>query len=393
MKIPIKNVVVDPNRQRKDMGDLVELANSLKDIGLIQPIVLEDTTNLLLVGERRLRAAQYLGWDEIDFVTKSGLTPAQKKRAELEENTHRKDITWQERCLALAELHDLYRMDAHASGHEWYDKHTAGLTGFSAGTIYYNLKLASEIKKDPDGPVAKADCYTDAIRACLEPTVTEIRAEMDRRAAIAATAGVVASLASTNLGGPPIEVNEPNKIYLSSWVQNTTPQWQDFPDNYFYCALITSAVGPITELYRVMRPGAFIVDFGFDVRALFIEQPYQVCWNTIIGEKPEGWPFTQTIRYIRILVKGEAGCLTPGDTQLISAPYEEPLPYSVVEFLLQNLVAPPYSVFMVSGGPALSVAKMGLRPMLFEPDKERYDKVVAELKDYYASITPNCIFV
>ncbi len=51
-------------RHRRDMGDLQALADSIGAIGLLQPIgVTADLT--LVCGERRLRAAQILGWTTI----------------------------------------------------------------------------------------------------------------------------------------------------------------------------------------------------------------------------------------------------------------------------------------------------------------------------------------
>ena len=51
-------------RIRKDMGDLAGLAESIEDLGLLNPITVTPD-GLLLSGERRLRAAKLLGWKEI----------------------------------------------------------------------------------------------------------------------------------------------------------------------------------------------------------------------------------------------------------------------------------------------------------------------------------------
>lgn len=60
---PVREIRTE-NRQRRDLGDLSELAESIRQNGLLQPIlVTEDGT--LLVGERRLRAVQLLGWEKI----------------------------------------------------------------------------------------------------------------------------------------------------------------------------------------------------------------------------------------------------------------------------------------------------------------------------------------
>jgi ParB family transcriptional regulator, chromosome partitioning protein len=51
-------------RIRKDMGDIQGLAESMEELGLLQPITVTPD-GLLLVGERRLRAAKLLGWAKI----------------------------------------------------------------------------------------------------------------------------------------------------------------------------------------------------------------------------------------------------------------------------------------------------------------------------------------
>lgn len=63
-KIPVSAITIR-DRYRKDMGDLKELADDIKDIGLLQP-VLVTKARVLIDGERRIRAVTSLGWDEIE---------------------------------------------------------------------------------------------------------------------------------------------------------------------------------------------------------------------------------------------------------------------------------------------------------------------------------------
>jgi ParB family chromosome partitioning protein len=51
-------------RQRKYIGDISPLKKSLKDIGLINPIIVSEDMNLI-AGYRRLLAAKELGWKTI----------------------------------------------------------------------------------------------------------------------------------------------------------------------------------------------------------------------------------------------------------------------------------------------------------------------------------------
>jgi ParB family transcriptional regulator, chromosome partitioning protein len=63
MEVRISEIKTN-NRHRKDMGDIQVLADSIATLGLLQPIGV-DSENLLIFGERRMRAFQLLGRAEI----------------------------------------------------------------------------------------------------------------------------------------------------------------------------------------------------------------------------------------------------------------------------------------------------------------------------------------
>lgn len=57
-------------RHRRDLGDIDGLAASMASIGLLHPVVVTPE-GLLICGERRLRAAQLLGWKTIPVTIRS----------------------------------------------------------------------------------------------------------------------------------------------------------------------------------------------------------------------------------------------------------------------------------------------------------------------------------
>jgi ParB family chromosome partitioning protein len=61
--VPIGEIKVG-RRHRKDMGDLEGLAASIEDIGLLNPITV-DEAGRLLAGARRYAACKLLGWKAI----------------------------------------------------------------------------------------------------------------------------------------------------------------------------------------------------------------------------------------------------------------------------------------------------------------------------------------
>ena len=88
---PIDAIVVG-GRHRRELGDIDGLAASIAELGLLHPIVVTPA-GALVAGERRLRAAELLGWIEIP-VTVVDLD--QIARGEFAENTFRKDFTLSE---------------------------------------------------------------------------------------------------------------------------------------------------------------------------------------------------------------------------------------------------------------------------------------------------------
>ncbi|HSO09805.1 MAG TPA: ParB N-terminal domain-containing protein, partial [Desulfoprunum sp.] len=66
MKKAISEIVVEEGaRIRKDVGDIAALEKSIANVGLLNPVVI-DENNRLVAGYRRLAACRNLGWKEIE---------------------------------------------------------------------------------------------------------------------------------------------------------------------------------------------------------------------------------------------------------------------------------------------------------------------------------------
>jgi ParB family transcriptional regulator, chromosome partitioning protein len=144
--LPIHEIQIG-SRQRFDLGNIAELASSLKTFGLIQPIVITQDKQLI-AGGRRLEAAKRLGWTSIPVVYRENLDQETLAELELEENIRRKSMHWTEECLAIARIHAMKRKKGLHEGWEWGQQQTADMMGFSVGAINYILKVASELKKE-----------------------------------------------------------------------------------------------------------------------------------------------------------------------------------------------------------------------------------------------------
>jgi len=156
MKIPLNQVKIT-NRFRRDLGEIQELAQSLKKYGQIQPIILDSDQNLI-AGERRFRAAQMLGWEEISFQYRDDLDELSKRELELEENVCRKDFTDKEKVEAVLEIHRLKTKkygESSTSGGGWTLADTAKSLNISAGYVSQILTVAEGLERHP-GPVKEA---------------------------------------------------------------------------------------------------------------------------------------------------------------------------------------------------------------------------------------------
>jgi ParB family chromosome partitioning protein len=102
MQVSINEIKVK-KRVRKDYGDIHALAESMKRFGQINPIVLNNRSQLI-AGGRRLEAARYLGWRTINAVVMDIDDKVSKLEYEVEENLQRRDFTPGEAAKAAREL-------------------------------------------------------------------------------------------------------------------------------------------------------------------------------------------------------------------------------------------------------------------------------------------------
>lgn len=171
MLIPISTIAV-LNRQRKhvDPTELQSLASSIKDNGLLHPIVVrtpnpdevsqlsEGQSHILCVGGRRLAAHILLGRTDIEVNFKEALDPIRARIVELEENLRRVNLTWQEETDARAEIAGLFKqLNPTANIRE-----TADFVGVSASQLSKDLSLVDAVKADPS--LKQASSKGSAIR-------------------------------------------------------------------------------------------------------------------------------------------------------------------------------------------------------------------------------------
>jgi len=109
-EIPVEKIRSNPYQPRNifDEQSLEELVNSIKEYGIIQPLIVNKISEdeyELIAGERRLRAAKILKLEKIPAIIRSAET-SQKLELSLIENIQRKDLNPMERARAYQRLID-----------------------------------------------------------------------------------------------------------------------------------------------------------------------------------------------------------------------------------------------------------------------------------------------
>src|SRR5580765_7406636 len=104
MKFRIADIIV-ANRKR-ELGDISQLAQSIQEIGLLNPIVIR-RDGTLIAGCHRLEACKSLGWQEID-VTISELDDLHAELAEIDENLIRNELHFLDKDTQLKRRKEIY---------------------------------------------------------------------------------------------------------------------------------------------------------------------------------------------------------------------------------------------------------------------------------------------
>ncbi len=111
LQISVNDIHPNPNQPRKnfDQTALEELAQSIKNHGVIQPLVVnkQDDGYMIIAGERRWRASKIAGLEYVPCIVKN-YTEKQIKEIALIENLQREDLNPVEAARAIKLLMDEY---------------------------------------------------------------------------------------------------------------------------------------------------------------------------------------------------------------------------------------------------------------------------------------------
>ena len=180
-------------RRREDYGDIEELARSIKEKELINPIAIYSENGeppfLLAAGGRRLMACVSLGMSEIPCrIYDHPLTELELREIELEENIRRKDLNYQEEVRLSRDIRDvreaLYgkKLSTAADAPGTSLRDIAESFGKSHSSMSLDIKLADTMDAFPDMGWDKCKNKAEAMKIVNRIEEGIVRTEISRRA-------------------------------------------------------------------------------------------------------------------------------------------------------------------------------------------------------------------
>ena len=165
--IPIEKIAPNPEQPRTEIGDLTELTDSIKQNGVLEPLLVKpkgDGTWMIIAGERRWRASNLAGLTEVPCIE---FDIDEKTIAEIAliENLQRKDLTVWEEADGLAYLSERFG---------YTHEEIAKKIGKSRTTVTESMALAGL----PE-PI-RAKCFQAGITA--KSTLLEVARQFDESA-------------------------------------------------------------------------------------------------------------------------------------------------------------------------------------------------------------------
>jgi len=166
-------------RYREEYGETDSLAESIKNVGILQPLLLLDKEKvddiselqgeldfdrryLLLAGGRRTYAARQAGLEEVPaYVFESQMSDREMRIVELQENVHRKDLTPYESNKLVQDIHEMM-ISQHGEAMQgvkggWGQEDTAELLNMSRSSVTKKLETAEGMEKYPEAREADTD--------------------------------------------------------------------------------------------------------------------------------------------------------------------------------------------------------------------------------------------
>lgn len=322
-KIDIQHVFIAPDRARKDFGDVEQLAQSIRDQGLINPILVRRLPNgpkpyELIAGERRFRAFCMAGVGPlIPAHVKDEVSDLELKVYELEENVQRKNLSWKEESENLRQIHELRQKLALENQQKWTLENTAEVVGRSKGLVSQQINLAKKLQERPDlaakvqhlplhpaireiQQIEEAERFerlAKAKKSALSETEQEgtTKTEPDLDFQLCDALGYLSTLADESvdliLTDPPFgleDIETMRQARRGSVTQSYTSKLSE-TDNMTKSSVVELMAKVLPEFGRVLRPGShFYIFFEFGSISHLVDlmpKELVVEWPLLIWDK------------------------------------------------------------------------------------------------------------
>jgi ParB family chromosome partitioning protein len=168
LELSVHSIRPNPNQPRKNFSqaELDELAQSIAQLGVIQPLSVRRVRNgwELIAGERRLRAAKLAGLSTVPCVEITADNATSSLMA-LVENIQRKDLDFLDEAQALRRLIDTYHLS---------QEEAAAKVGKSQSAVANKLRLL-KLPEDVLDSLRSAGCSERHARALLRLDSPELQ--------------------------------------------------------------------------------------------------------------------------------------------------------------------------------------------------------------------------
>ncbi len=262
-KVHIDAIVPNPRQPRSsfDAEALQELAASIREVGLIQPLIVQQISGQedpaqppryqLITGERRWRAARLAGLQHVDVIVKEA-SPREMLELALIENIQRADLNPLEEANAYLQLAEEFGMTQEQIAER------VGRSRVSVTNTMRLLKLPEEIRQAISaGRITEGHARALLMAETEEEQILAFRAVLKRGLSVRQTEEFVRRLTAASGTGAP--------------ARTRAPETEDLERRF------REALGTKVDLFRSRRGGKLVIHF-------YSEEDLQALYDRLVGD-------------------------------------------------------------------------------------------------------------
>jgi site-specific DNA-methyltransferase (adenine-specific) len=373
------------------------------------------------------------------FVYSFELPEDVRRECELYENIGRKQMSWQERVQAIAEIHLLKKHRAALDGEYWGQAETGAEVGMTYANVSYALMVATALK-DPESPVWQCKGVTDAIRWFVEQ-----RENVANKQKAELTVKEIPHVDLNNLKAPeqPLAAGETIKVPITSMLRlgDMVELSKEFPETIDH--IVTDWPYGINLEYLEQNEGMNISRVEAEhnhienvkmfpvwlqcMWSMLKDKSFCVVWYDnvhwhlirqlaeSVGFRVQRWPlvwvktspclnqmaaknWTKATEFAMVLSKGNATIIKPQSVNYWSGPRADTKsnpfakPKGLWQWILAAFATPGDVIadpFMGQGSSTLASIDFGCRVIGFEVNENHFNQAKNDVVDFYKRLTQN----